>query len=68
MAVSYEGLGDKYLNGDDGFEKDLNEAARWYRKAEKKIKSVMIIDMDNRDKYKKTLEIIRYKKDMAEGY
>ena len=68
MAVSYEGLGDKYLNGDDGFEKDLNKAARWYRKAEKKIKSAMVIDMDNRDKYKKTLEIIRYKKDMAEGY
>ena len=101
MVVSYEGLGDKYLNGecqvngvnngmsftdchaddqvgpgtediDEGntiwFEKDLNEAYRWYRKAEKKIKSVMVNDMDNRDKYKKTLEIIRYKKDMAEGF
>lgn len=67
MARSYEGLGDNYLNGDDGFEKDLDESARWYRKAEKKIKSVMIIDIDNKGSYQKTLELIRYKRDVAEG-
>jgi len=66
MARSYEGLGDNYLNGAEGFEKDLDKAAKWYRKAEKKIKPVMVIDMDNRDKYKKALELIRYKRDVAE--
>ena len=67
MARSYEGLGDNFLNGLEGFEKDLNKAARWFRKAEKKIKSVMIIDIDNKDIYKKNLDIIRYKRDVAEG-
>ena len=68
MARSYEGLGDNYLNGAEGFEKDLEKAARWYRKSEKKIKSVMIIDFDNKETYKKTLELIRYKRDVAEGF
>ncbi len=67
MARSYEGLGDNYLNGSDGFEKDLNEASRWYRKAEKKIKSVMIIDIDNKEIYQKNLELVRYKRDVSEG-
>ena len=67
MARSYEGLGDSYLNGSDGFDKDLNEASRWYRKAEKKIKSVMIIDIDNKNTYQKNLELVRYKRDVAEG-
>ena len=67
MARSYEGLGDNYLNGAEGFEKDLDKSARWYRKAEKKIKSVMIIDIDNKGTYQKTLELIRYKRDVAEG-
>ena len=67
IAGSYEGLGDKYLNGSEGFEKDLEEAARWYRKAEKKIKSVMMVDIDNTAKYKKQLELLRYKRDVAEG-
>ena len=48
-------------------EKDLEESARWYRKAEKKIKSVMIIDIDKKGTYQKTLELIRYKRDVAEG-
>ena len=68
MARSYEGLGDNYLNGAEGFEKDLEKAARWYRKSEKKIKSVMIIDIDNKETYRKTLELIRYKRDVAEGF
>ena len=38
MARSYEGLGDNYLNGLEGFEKDLDAASKWYRKAEKKDK------------------------------
>ena len=71
MARSYEGLGDNYLNGGEGcggtFEKDLDNAARWYRKAEKKIKSVMIIDIDNKDIYRKNLELVRFKRDIAEG-
>ena len=67
IASSYEGLGDKYLNGADGFEKDFNEASRWYRKAEKKIKSVMMVDIDNTQKYKKQLELLRYKRDVADG-
>ena len=66
MARSFEGLGDNYLNGSDGFDKDLNQAARWYRKAEKKIKSVLVIDIDNKDIYQKNLELIRYKRDVAE--
>ena len=71
MARSYEGLGDNYLNGSEGcggaFEKDLDEAAKWFRKAEKKIKSVMIIDIDNKDTYRKNLELVRFKRDIAEG-
>lgn len=67
MARSYEGLGDNYYNGTEGFEKNLNEAARWYRKAEKKIKAVMVIDIDNKETYKKNLDLIRYKRDVAEG-
>ena len=71
MARSYEGLGDNYLNGGEGcggtFEKDPNKAGRWYRKAEKKIKSVMIIDIDNKDIYRKNLELVRFKRDIAEG-
>ena len=67
MAQAYEGLGNNYLNGAEGFEKDLDEASRWYRKAEKKIKAVMIIDIDNKPTYQKTLELIRYKRDIAEG-
>ena len=67
MARSYEGLGDNYYNGTEGFEKDLNQAARWYRKAEKKIKAVMIIDIDNKETYKKNLDLIRYKRDVSEG-
>ncbi len=67
MARSYEGLGDNYLNGLEGFEKDSNAASKWYRKAEKKIKSAMIIDSDNKDLYKKNLDLIRYKRDIAEG-
>ena len=59
MARSYEGLGDNYLNGDEGckalLKKDLNEAAKWFRKAEKKIKSVMVIDIENKDIYRKNL-------------
>ena len=67
MANSYEGLGDNYYNGSEGFNKDFNEASRWYRKAEKKIKAVMIIDIDNKDIYKKKLELVRFKRDVAEG-
>ena len=67
MARSYEGLGDNYLNGAEGFEKDLDKASRWYRKAEKKIKSVMVIDIDNKETYQKNLELVRYKRDVAEG-
>jgi len=67
MARSYEGLGDNFLNGDKGFEKDKDKAARWYRKAEKKIKSVMVIDFENKETYQKTLDLIRYKRDIAEG-
>lgn len=67
MARSYEGLGDNFLNGDQGFEKDLNQAAKWYRKAEKKIKSVMVIDFENKDTYQKNLDLIRYKRDIAES-
>jgi len=67
MARSYEGLGDNYLNGAEGFENDPDKAARWYRKAEKKIKSVMVIDIDNKETYQKNLELVRYKRDVAEG-
>ena len=67
MASSYEGLGDKYLNGQDGFEKDMNKAARWYRKAERKIKDVKSIDIDNSAEYQRQLELIRYKRDIAES-
>jgi len=71
MARSYEGLGDNYLNGGEGcggtFQKDADKAARWYRKAEKKIKSVMIIDIENKGIYRKNLELVRFKRDIAEG-
>ena len=67
MAVSYEGLGDNYMNATNGFSKNLDKAARWYRKAEKSIKSVMMVDVENTEKYKKTLELLRYKRDIAES-
>ena len=35
--------------------------------AEKKIKSVMVIDIDNKETYQKNLELVRYKRDVAEG-
>jgi len=66
MASAYEGLGDKYFNGADGFIKDLDLAARWYRKAEKKIKDVKSIDFENATEYQRQLELIRYKRDIAE--
>jgi len=71
MASVYEGLGDNYLNGGEAcgkiFEKDLNSASKWYRKAEKKIKSAMIIDLENKATYKKNLELIRYKRDISDS-
>ena len=66
MASAYEGLGDKYFNGTDGFTKDLDKAVRWYRKAEKKIKDVKSIDFENAAQYQRQLELIRYKRDIAE--
>ena len=66
MASSYEGLGDKYFNGTDGFTKDFELAVRWYRKAEKKIKDVKSIDFENESEYQRQLELIRYKRDIAE--
>ena len=33
----------------------------------KKIKAAMIIDIDNKTTYKKNIELIRYKRDIAEG-
>jgi tetratricopeptide (TPR) repeat protein len=67
MAHAFEGLGDKYKNGTDGFEKDLTQAARWYRKAGRKIKDAMTIDYENEEKYTKQLELIQYKKNIVEG-
>ena len=66
MAEAYEELGDNYFNGEDGFEKDPARAARWYRKAEKKVKSLMNIDIDNESTYKKDIELLRYKRGIAE--
>ena len=66
MASVYESLGDKYFNGTDGFSKDFELAVRWYRKAEKKIKNVKSIDFDNEAEYQRQLELIRYKRDIAE--
>jgi len=67
MAHAFEGLGDKYKNGTDGFEKNLTEAARWYRKAGRKIKDAMTIDYENEEKYTRQLELIQYKKNIVEG-
>ena len=67
MAQAFEGLGDKYKDGTDGFEKNLTEAARWYRKAGRKIKDAMTIDYENEEKYTKQLELIQYKKNIVEG-
>ena len=66
MASAYEGLGDKYFNGSGGFTKDFDLAVRWYRKAEKKIKDVKSMDLDNEAEYQRQLELIRYKRDIAE--
>ncbi len=68
MVLIYDSLGDQYLNGAEGFEKDMNEAYRWYRKAEKKIKDALIINPDESDEYKKILKQLRYKKGIAEGF
>ena len=67
MARAFEGLGDKYKDGTDGVEKDLSKAARWYKKAEKKIKDAKSIDLDNEDEYSKQLELIQYKRNYVEG-
>ena len=67
MAHAFEGLGDKYKNGTDGFEKDLTKAARWYRKAGRKIKDAMTIDYENEEKYTRQLKLIQYKRNIVEG-
>jgi len=67
MVQIYGSLGDQYLEGSNGFEKDMNEAYRWYRKAEKKIKNALIINPDESVKYKIRLKQLRYKKGIAEG-
>jgi len=67
MARAFEGLGDKYKDGTDGVEKDLSKAARWYKKAEKKIKDAKSIDIENEHEYSKQLELIRYKRNYVEG-
>ena len=59
-------LGDKYFNGSDGVTKDYDKAVRWYRKAEKKIKDVKSFDFENAAEYQRQLELIRYKRDIAE--
>ena len=64
--LNFKDLGDKYFNGTDGFTKDLDKAVRWYRKAEKKIKDVKSIDFENAAQYQRQLELIRYKRDIAE--
>jgi len=66
MASTYINLGDKYFKGSDGFTKDYDKAVRWYRKAEKKIKDVKSIDFENAAEYQRQLELIRYKRDIAE--
>ena len=50
----------------DGFTKDFELAVRWYRKAEKKIKDVKSIDYENESEYQRQVELIRYKRDIAE--
>ena len=45
---------------------DLDKAVRWYRKAEKKIRDVKSIDFENATQYQRQLELIRYKRDIAE--
>ena len=66
MASTYINLGDKYFKGSDGFTKDYDKAVRWYRKAEKKIKDVKRFDFENAAEYQRQLELIRYKRDIAE--
>ena len=67
MARAFEGLGDKYKDGTDRVEKDLSKAARWYKKAEKKIKDAKSIDIENEDEYSKQLKLIQYKRNYVEG-
>jgi len=67
MAITYMNLGENYLKGSDGFEKDLDKAAKWFRKAEKKYKYVRSLDPDNEDKYNSQLKIVRYQRGIAEG-
>ena len=67
MAEAYEELGDNYRLGKDGFEKNPFQSARWYRKAEKKFKFIMDIDLDNESTYKKYIEQLRYKRNIVEN-
>ena len=67
MARAFEGLGDKYKDGTDEIEKDLDEAMRWYRKAEKKIKDARGLDEQNEEIYNKQLKLIQYKRNYVEG-
>ena len=62
MASAYEGLGDKYFNGSDGFTKDFELAVRWYRKAEKKIKDVKSIDFENAAQFLEALTTFPFSK------
>ena len=66
MAEVFEQLGNKYYFGSDGFTKDFNLAVRWYRKAEKKIKDAKSMDLDNEAEYQRQLDLIRYKRNIAE--
>jgi tetratricopeptide (TPR) repeat protein len=67
MAEAYEELGDNYRLGKDGFEKNPSQSARWYRKAEKKFKFILDIDLDNESTYKKYIEQLRYKRNIVEN-
>ena len=62
MINSYENIATEFIR-----KEQFNEAYQWYRKAEKKLKSLRDLDFENEALYDQQLKILRQKRDYTEG-
>ena len=62
MVNSYENIAAEFVQ-----KGKFNKAYQWYRKAEKKLKSLRDLDFENEALYDQQLKILRQKRDYTEG-
>ena len=62
MVNSYENIAAEFVQNER-----FNDAYKWYRKAEKKLKSLRDLDFENENIYDQQLKILRQRRDYAEG-